>query len=172
MKYKIIILCILVLVLLSPVASACSYHMGSNEHAVKLKKIHWYGSTTYSNEWSAAVSTWNGMGSVTIKADHLLSQKDLKILDVDSPRPYGYTGDWPSAGYSNGSENGTKHIKINTAILYGYSSNERTKTLTHELGHALGIKDINIDNNIMRQGRLSQTSLGTKDKEVYRCIWG
>ncbi|WNY26904.1 hypothetical protein [Methanolapillus ohkumae] len=172
MKYNsIIILTVLVLLLMSSVASACSYHLGPNEHAVKLKKIHWYGSTTYSNQWSAAVTTWNSMGTITIKEDHLLSQKDLKILDVYSPPPNGTTT-WPSAGYSNGSNNGTRYIQINTAIMSGYSSNERTKGLVHELGHALGINEISISGNIMNQGRSSQTTLGQKDKDVYRCIWG
>jgi Zn-dependent peptidase ImmA (M78 family) len=131
------------------------------------KGIQWDGSTIYSSQWNSSISTWNAMGEVSITKDTLLTIEDLYIVDTSSP------GIRISAGYANHTVSGnhTPYIQVNTAVMDSYTSAQRQKTLTHELGHALGINEINIAGNVMQQGKLSQTSLGTKDKEVYNCLW-
>ncbi|MDR2945080.1 MAG: hypothetical protein LBU81_08420 [Methanosarcinales archaeon] len=138
------------------------------------KGIQWDGSTAYSNEWNASIATWNAMKKINISKDTLFTIEDLYIVDV-------YTPTFPAfAGYANktvsgnnpNTNNNTPYIQINTGTMYSLTSAEKQKTLTHELGHALGINEITISGNIMKQGKSSQTYLGMKDKEVYNCLWG
>ncbi|MDV0447389.1 hypothetical protein MsAg5_12770 [Methanosarcinaceae archaeon Ag5] len=168
MKFKIIFISLAIL-LITNVASACSYHMPLGDDAVDWGRgIQWGGNTTYISQWNSSVSTWNAMGKVAISKDTWSTIEDLYLVDVNSPGvniPSGYANSTRSA-------NGTPYIQLNTALMGTYTSAEKQKCLTHELGHALGINEININGNIMCQGRSSQTSLGIKDKDVYRCIWG
>ncbi|MDR2945076.1 MAG: hypothetical protein LBU81_08400 [Methanosarcinales archaeon] len=159
MQFKLIILGVLCIFLISPLASACSYHLPAGDDAVDWGKgIQWTGSTKYSSEWNASISTWNAMKKVNISKDTLLTLEDLYIVDVYSPNAKHI-----HAGYMNSTTSGN-----NTP----FTPAEKQKTLTHELGHALGINEIGISGNVMKQGKSSQTYLGTKDKEVYNCLWG
>ena len=66
-------------------------------------------------------------------------------------------------GYT--SSNGT--IKFNDYHFEDMTSVQRIKTATHELGHALGLDHTNGTNDIMKQGKLSITSLSSTDKSSY-----
>lgn len=175
MKSKLIILSVFCIFLISPIASACEYDLPAGDAAVDWGKgIQWTGSPSYSSEWNGAISTWNDMKKVKISKDTILTIEDLYIVDVYSPGiPIfaGYANRTTSGNFSHTSNN-TPCIQVNTATMSPFSSAEKQKTLTHELGHALGIGEISITGNIMEQGRFNQTYLGPKDKEVYICLWG
>ena len=63
------------------------------------------------------------------------------------------------------SSNGT--IKFNDYHFEDMTSAQRIKTATHELGYALGLDHTNGTNDIMKQGKLSITSLSSTDKSSY-----
>ena len=79
-------------------------------------------------------------------------------------------------------------LRINEYYFSTRTTEEKYKTLMHELGHALGIDEMNpvttiytdgneniVDfesySNVMVQGTRSLTELGPCDKSVYRYLW-
>lgn len=105
------------------------------------KHLDWSGSTSYSSNWNAGVSTWNNYKSGVIRKDSLLVQNDLTISDVETlpSNTVAITTQY-GTGHSSGST-----IKFSKAQMNGLSNLERNIVCTHEIGHALGL-DENNDN--------------------------
>lgn len=147
-------------------ASACIYH--HSDHAVDSgKKMHWGGSvnSSFTTELNAGIATWNAMGKVKIEKDTVLTIQDLDIYYVNSTDPKIASA---PAVYNKID----KKITFYKPVLNSFTLDERKKVATHELGHALGITEIDVLGNVMKQGRINQTTLGPLDKTAYNCSWG
>ncbi len=161
MKKKFCILSFCFMMIISGYVYACNYHQGW-DLVDGSNKIDWSGSTDYSSQWNYAVDEWNEMGEVTIQEDTVWTIKDLEIRD------YTLTGSNTIAyTKSNGIMGFNKyHFDDST-----FTSANKKNAMMHELGHALGIDHIDVNNNVMKNGKDSCTSLGTLDQSTYNCIW-
>ncbi|MDR2408754.1 MAG: matrixin family metalloprotease [Bacteroidales bacterium] len=119
------------------------------------KHLDWDGSCTYMNEWYAAVKTWNSYKPGVIRVDTIRIIQDVKIGDYyENSTVLAYT-----TAYGN--------IKFNLFNFNNMTAAQRQKTMTHEIGHALGLDHVDDGVSIMRQGIISQTTLSADDKAGY-----
>jgi hypothetical protein len=119
------------------------------------------GSTKYPYEMSLATSTWNALGNVSIVAT--TSTTTLQIYE-DSFDDFAWKGKW------NPSEFFPDFLILNTYHLDQNTSSEIQNTITHELGHALGL-DHSFTGNVMYYYQSSQTTLGSQDENDYYYLW-
>lgn len=119
------------------------------------KHLDWDSNTKYLSSVQSGVDLWEGHRSGVIRPDSIFVIQDVFISDYyEVSSTMGYT-----------SSNGT--IKFNDYHFANMTSSQRIKTATHELGHALGLDHTYGTNDIMRQGKLSITSLSSTDKASY-----
>lgn len=119
------------------------------------KHLDWDSNTKYLSSVQSGVDLWEGHRSGVIRPDSIFVIQDVFISDYyEVSSTMGYT-----------SSNGT--IKFNDYNFANMTSSQRIKTATHELGHALGLDHTYGTNDIMRQGKLSITSLSSTDKASY-----
>jgi hypothetical protein len=147
------------------------------------KNIIWKGSTQYDHEWNYSINQWNDEGYVTIKEDTWLLDATLDVDDYEDTSSGAYI-----AYFQNGNLFTDDKIRINTAKFDTMTSQERFKTLMHELGHALGIDEMNPATtsnpygnenisvtesslNVMVQGKRALTEIGPCDRNVLRYLW-
>jgi len=119
------------------------------------KHLDWDGNTSYGSSVSSAVSLWNGHRSGVIRADNPFITQDVFVSDFNEvSTTMGVTS---SAGT----------IKLNEYHYEDMTSGQRTKTTTHEFGHALGLDHTSGSSDIMQSGKISITSLSQTDKDSY-----
>ncbi len=119
------------------------------------KHLDWDSDTKYISSVQSGVNLWEGNRSGVIRPDSIFVVQDVFISDYyEVSTTMGYT-----------SYNGT--IKFNDYHFEDMTFAQRIKTATHELGHALGLDHTNGTNDIMKQGKLSITSLSSTDKSSY-----
>lgn len=119
------------------------------------KHLDWDSNTKYLSSVQSGVDLWEGHRSGVIRPDSIFVIQGVFISDYyEVSSTMGYT-----------SSNGT--IKFNDYNFANMTSSQRIKTATHELGHALGLDHTYGTNDIMRQGKLSITSLSSTDKASY-----
>lgn len=120
------------------------------------KHLDWDGTTAYMTEWEKSIGVWEDYKPGVIRSDSVLVIEDVKISDYyEESNTMAVTS---SAGT----------IKFNSYNFNSMSAGERQKTMTHELGHALGLDENNsVPNSIMCQGRRSQTYIIQDDKNGY-----
>lgn len=106
------------------------------------------------NHIDTGASIWNNYKSGVIRKDTVFIIEDVFVTDIDIAN--GNTG----TTYSNGK------IEMNKYYLEDSSTNERTNTATHELGHALGLAH-STPNDIMAPSQTSKTTLSQNDKDSY-----
>lgn len=117
---------------------------------------------------SNAVNKWNAEpGGVNILLDTWQTTKDLEIFDQYSSDNWASYFNWnPLAD----------NIKFNTRVFdqSSWHSSHEKKVALHEFGHALDFdhNSLSWPQSIMRQGKQSQTYLGTHDKSDYADRWG
>lgn len=122
--------------------------------------LDWDGETSYMDEWYKSVKTWNAYKPGVIRKDTWKIIEDVDIADYDDEddNAFAYTS---SIG----------RIRFNTAHMDSFTSAEKQKTITHEIGHALGLYENNNNSNsrlsVMEQGRKSVTKLSGDDKAGY-----
>lgn len=160
MKKKILILSLVTFLFSAGVASATNYVLGYS--SVDAGEIRWGGSTAYSTQWNAGISTWNALNPIDILPDTIYTYEDLTVSDVN--RSDGYAGLYT---YQAGADT----IELNQYYLWDDTSAQKQNVTTHELGHSLGLAH-SISGNIMYYQQNSQTSLGTQDTTDYHYLWG
>ncbi|MDD2518274.1 MAG: hypothetical protein PHI05_01625 [Bacilli bacterium] len=121
---------------------------------------------TYKNESIYSVANeavkWSNLGLVSIFPT-LVSDYDVRIANYSQvDNIYGYTNFLASV------------IAYNNYYFKSMNSYQRTYTILHEFGHALGLDERNVvgHNTVMRQGNYSQTNIGSHDIATYNCHWG
>lgn len=143
------------------------------ESSVNNWEIRWGGSTKYSIQWNYAIQTWNNLWVVDILPDTIWTFQDLKVQDINSSSPSNYFYGYWDYDFTSGED----RIFLNKYYLDGNSSHgtfsdlEKQHTVSHELGHALGLAH-SYWTNIMKQWKLSNTVVWTQDKSSYRTKWG
>lgn len=126
-------------------------------------EIRYDEATKYNSELSNALYQWNAVGSVDFKVDTWWTYEDVHLNDT-SRSDVSWVG-----LYSNRS--GTDQIYFNAYYLDGYTWCRRTKTVIHEMGHALGL-DHSYWPNLMAQGDVGSCTLQSHDKSDYHALWG
>lgn len=165
MRKKILIILSLVAFLFSAsVASAVNYVSGYS--SVDEGEIRWGGSTAYSTQWNAGISTWNALNKINIAPDTIWTYEDLKVSDVNRS-----DGAWATRTGLYTNQIGTDKIELNKYVLNSKTSAQKQNTVTHELGHALGLAH-SISGNVLYFQQTSQTNLGAQDISDYRYLWG
>jgi len=141
-----------------------------------------------------AVSMWNALGEVDLITEENTTK--LMTLRVSTfSEDNNIDGIWKNDGVTLAGPEGD--IPVADLLMvneyrfdyYEYSSNQITRILTHELGHALGLHEFNIqlpfssggnnmitvnesEQNIMRQMNTPLQELGPTDIQVYFYLWG
>ena len=122
--------------------------------------LDWDGETSYMDEWYKSVKTWNSHKPGVIRKDRWNIIEDVNIADYcdEDANEFAYTS-------------AKGKIRFNTAQMDSFTSAEKQKTITHEIGHALGLYENNGNKNsklsVMEQGRKSVTKLSADDKAGY-----
>ncbi|MDR2526236.1 MAG: cell surface protein [Oscillospiraceae bacterium] len=117
----------------------------------------------YDSYVKTAVATWNAYKPGVFRPDDGKVLQDVRISDVNN-EGNGWTGITNLA---------FAYIHLNKAYLddpsYNFNYNNILHTVTHELGHALGLDENNdgLPTNVMRQGKRENISLSTDDKASY-----
>lgn len=148
----------------------------------------------YLSNLSDAVSMWNYLGEVDfVKEEYTTKLMTLRVSTFSEDN--NIDGIWINDGVTLSSPVGD--IPVADLLMvneyrfdyYEYSSNQITRILTHELGHALGLHEFNIqlpfssggnnmiivnesEQNIMRQMNTPLQELGPTDIQVYFYLWG
>ena len=137
--------------------------------------LRWDGTTQYMSEWNYAVARWNELNLISIIKGSSLN-RNVQIgdyYDSSSNRVIAYYSWRPLL---------VDLIRFNTFEFQSMTTSQRYKTMMHELGHALGLDEMNTSgnsnisvseslNNVMRQGKRSLNELGPCDKKVYYERW-
>jgi len=133
---------------------------GNATSSVKNKRIYWQDSESLPM-WEDSISTWNDLGHITF-AEATTSEIDLQTASEDrSDAPY-------VAQYNYLVK--PKLININHYYFDGYSDIDKENTLTHELGHSLGLGH-SYWGNIMYYMVYSTTTLWEQDLWDYHYLW-
>lgn len=121
-------------------------------------------STTFTSELNDAVFTWNSENKINLISTSTLSAE--LIIQDDYAEDQVYKG-----GFSKDVLSGDKdQLVLNTYYLNSDSSVERQHTITHELGHALGLQH-SFTGNVLFHNQTIQTYLGPQDLTDYHYLW-
>ncbi len=116
------------------------------------KHMYWTGSTNYMTEFSAAVSTWNGIIPGLISETHVMAEK-VTIFDF-------YEENTNVVGQTSSS--GT--IKFNSYFMNNYHTSLKQNVCVHELGHALRLDHVREPGSVMYYSVTSTTTPSTNDR--------
>lgn len=123
------------------------------------KHLDWSGSSEYMDEWYASVGVWEDYKSGVIRKDGFWTINDVTISD--------YTEESSTMAYTSSSGK----ICFNSYHFESMTSEQRQKTIMHEIGHALGLDHNNDTTSIMCQGKRAQTTLSDDDKAGYDYLY-
>ncbi len=133
------------------------------------KKVDYKIESYYVNETNYAIAEWNKLGSVSFKPDTGSTTNNVKIKDYSDSE---YNAPVALTTYNWIFE---MTVKYNLVYFTHMTTEQRIKTILHELGHVLGLDeftDLEDSINVMVQGIRAQTKLGPADIGVYRSKWG
>lgn len=154
---QLFLLAALVVIIGSITASpifAKSVHLNSWDLVDSGKHLDVDGDSIYMSHIWKGKNIWNGYKPGVIRKDNGKVIQDVYISDINEKN-----GDAGKA-YKNG------HIHLNKYYLKNSTSEQRTNTASHELGHALGLGH-SILGNIMAEKQTSTIKLGACDKDSY-----
>ncbi len=154
MKKKLISVTSMSLFMLNSTAYATTIALLSWDLVDSGKHMDWAGSTTYMDNFTAAIDTWEDYKPGVIRKDTASTIKDLTVSDYNER----------SSTAGTASKSGT--IKFNTYLMDDFSKAKRTNVALHELGHALGLAH-NTTSDIMHKYTTTKTTLSTNDKASY-----
>ena len=140
-------------------------HYLDSSSAVIGNLLTYTSSTTYPTELANAIATWNNVSSSTVSiVAATTSPEDMTIYSSSRP-------DLAEDGHYLYQKNPLiSVISLNSYFLDNSTNTQRQHTITHELGHALGL-DHSFTGNIMYFNQTSQTNLGAQDLSDYKCLW-
>lgn len=119
------------------------------------KHLDYDGNSEYMSYVVVGASIWNGYKSGVIRKDSLSVIEDVYISDINTVN--GSTG----ITYASGK------IELNKYYLKDDDSDHITNTVTHELGHALGLAHSTSSSDIMYESQTAVTKLSQNDKDSY-----
>lgn len=134
--------------------------------AVDNGEIRWVSTTGYTTERDFAINLWNAENEVDVLADDWYTDADLIFLDCDEDAVE-WTGRYVPVYFLD------DEIQLNKFYLEDFSVVKRKKTVSHELGHALGIGDHYDGYSLCIMYGISseQNSLSVHDKADYAEIY-
>lgn len=159
MKKKWIAICSVVLLCLSTTVvygSTTNYVLQNWDLVDSGKHLDWDGKTNYMTEWYNAVNTWNAYKPGVIRADRWDIIQDVAISDKATK-----DGATFATTYAIGK------IVFYQDTMDKMTSTQRQATITHEIGHALGLDHNKKETSIMRQGYKNFVNLDEIDKAGY-----
>jgi hypothetical protein len=143
--------------------SQINYIEPAGTTAVVGGQLTYLASTTYPTQLANSINTWNSVASTTVSVlAATTSPENLYIVSTPNSDA-AEDGD-----YDNTTSIPT--ITLNSYFLDNDSTSQIQHTITHELGHALGLNH-SFTGNIMYFNQTSQTVLGAQDLSDYHCLW-
>lgn len=122
-------------------------------------------STTYSTQLNSAISTWGSridfVNTLSTSTAPSLKISDVDFSDVVWKGSYDDNYLYPTF---------PDPLQLNSYYLSGQSNTEIQNTITHELGHALGL-DHSYTGNVMFFAQSEQTALGPQDMSDFNYLW-
>lgn len=138
-------------------------------------KIAYEDYTRYDTALNEAISSWSKYGRVSIVKDTAGTITDLQIgdfLDTQPGAPWGY---WQPRPGADAMQLNTWSARMETT---DGGSTKRRRTMTHEMGHALGIGDHTSSpySTTLMYGYMTSNGVpsypAAHDGDDYRSLWG
>jgi len=163
MSKKLLILALVFLLVASTTAYATAYLTPNGDNVDSGGHLDWDSNTKYLSDCNTAQSVWNGYKSGVIRKDSFWVIEDIFVSDY-------YDSTETRFAYRRQS-NSTINFNDYYFVLgnsQSLTAEQRTKTVIHEFGHALGLGHNTSSNPaIMRQGRFEYKTLHQDDKDSF-----
>jgi hypothetical protein len=118
--------------------------------------------TIFATELGAASTTWNSFGKVFVTAaTSTTANVDINDMDYSDSA---IKGEW------NHNSSFPDSLWLNKYFLTSQTFGEVQNTITHELGHAMGL-DHSYTGNVMYFNQSPQTTLGPQDISDFNYLW-
>lgn len=124
---------VVAMILIATPAYAHTTSISAVDSSTSPPEIRYTDGTQWNTALSHAIAAWTGLpGGVAIYPDTIWTINDLEVTDYSSSGS-GYCGYylWNVAA---------DNLKLNNAYMSGFSSSQRKACMTHEWGHAHGLK--------------------------------
>ena len=174
----VICFCMTCILLTSTIVQAAMLYYSGGFSKPSALKYYATGTTSYATE---AIAQWNGVSS-KVKISKASKQSDSNILISCNYAESPSTGVLGKTSLAKDGKPVSTSSTWDHAVCIQYKSddlktaNNRIATATHELGHALSLKDNNntvyVDAPIMSQGVKASYKLTSADKSALKQKWG
>jgi len=149
-----------------------NYDAVTSDRVLSISDYPSYNRTSYYSELLDAINNWDALGYVELHFTDDTTSSQVKVYDINESDSEAIAKFTPF----------TNTIYFNTYYMDSWTYDQRLKTITHELGHALGFNEFNdiwynpldineLNINVMVQGLHTYVELGPCDKLVYYYKW-